>query len=84
MKNKILAIIPAAGIGQRFGTDKPKQYEHLNGMTVIESAVKPFLDSNLISKIIIPISKSDSLIKKQNFIDHPKVLIVDGGDTRAE
>ena len=70
MKNKILAIIPAAGIGQRFGTDKPKQYEHLNGMTVIESAVKPFLDSNLISKIIIPISKLyiQALINYKNFL----------------
>ena len=84
MSSKILAIIPAAGIGQRFGTDKPKQYEYIDGMTVIESAVKPFLDSNLIHSIVIPVSSSDLFIKEQSFFDHPKVTIVEGGFTRAE
>ena len=56
MSNKLLAIIPAAGIGQRFGKNKPKQYEYLNGNTVIESSVQPFLDCHLVAKIIIPIS----------------------------
>ena len=84
MSSKILAIIPAAGIGQRFGTDKPKQYEYIDGMTVIESAVKPFLDSNLINSIVIPVSSSDLFIKEQSFFDHPKVTIVEGGFTRAE
>lgn len=84
MSSKILAIIPAAGIGQRFGTDKPKQYEYIDGMTVIESAVKPFLDSNLIHSIVIPVSSSDLFIKEQSFFDHPKVTIVKGGFTRAE
>jgi len=84
MNSKILAIIPAAGIGQRFGTDKPKQYEYIDGMTVIESAVKPFLDSNLIHSIVIPVSSSDLFIKEQSFFDHPKVTIVEGGFTRAE
>ena len=84
MSSKILAIIPAAGIGQRFGTDKPKQYEYIDGMTVIESAVKPFLDSNLIHSIVIPVSSSDLFIKEQSFFDHPKVTIVEGGYTRAE
>ena len=84
MSSKILAIIPAAGIGQRFGTDKPKQYEYIDGMTVIESAVKPFLDSNLIHSIVIPVSSSDLFIKEQSFFHHPKVTIVEGGFTRAE
>ena len=84
MSSKILAIIPAAGIGQRFGTDKPKQYEYIDGMTVIESAVKPFLYSNLIHSIVIPVSSSDLFIKEQSFFDHPKVTIVEGGFTRAE
>jgi 2-C-methyl-D-erythritol 4-phosphate cytidylyltransferase/2-C-methyl-D-erythritol 2,4-cyclodiphosphate synthase len=84
MSSKILAIIPAAGIGQRFGTDKPKQYEYIDGMTVIESAVKPFLDSNLIHSIVIPVSSSDLFIKEQSFFDNPKIEIVEGGFTRAE
>ena len=76
MSNKLLAIIPAAGIGQRFGKNKPKQYEYLNGNTVIESSVQPFLDCHLVAKIIIPISDSDPYIPQQAFFNHPKVVLV--------
>ena len=84
MSNKLLAIIPAAGIGQRFGKNKPKQYEYLNGNTVIESSVQPFLDCHLVAKIIIPISDSDPYMPQQAFFNHPKVVLVKGGKTRAE
>ncbi|MGH8322526.1 MAG: 2-C-methyl-D-erythritol 4-phosphate cytidylyltransferase, partial [Steroidobacteraceae bacterium] len=29
-------VMPAAGVGRRFGTTKPKQYAPLQGRTVIE------------------------------------------------
>ena len=53
MMNKILAIIPSAGTGERFAENMPKQYLDLDGKSVIEHSVQPFLDSNIISKIII-------------------------------
>jgi 2-C-methyl-D-erythritol 4-phosphate cytidylyltransferase len=36
-------VMPAAGVGRRFGTTKPKQYAALQGLTVIEWALAPFL-----------------------------------------
>ena len=36
-------VMPAAGVGRRFGTTKPKQYAPLQGRTVIEWALAPFL-----------------------------------------
>ncbi len=36
-------VMPAAGIGRRFGTERPKQYAPLAGRTVIEWALAPFL-----------------------------------------
>ena len=30
MKNRLLVVIPAAGIGQRFNKELPKQYSKLN------------------------------------------------------
>ena len=52
MKNRVLAIIPAAGIGERFKSNIPKQYEYLDGCSVIEKTLQPFIESELISKII--------------------------------
>lgn len=36
-------VMPAAGVGRRFGTTRPKQYAPLQGRTVIEWALAPFL-----------------------------------------
>ena len=83
MTDKVLAIIPGAGIGERFQSDIPKQYEYLDGQSVIEKTIKPFIESEFISKILIAVSKSDNFIKEQNFFDNEKVEIVEGGDTRA-
>ena len=66
-ENSILAIIAAAGIGQRFDDDLPKQYFKINGNSIIENAVKPFIDSKYISRIVITISDEDEFIKDQSF-----------------
>ena len=83
-ENSILAIIAAAGIGQRFDDDLPKQYFKINGNSIIENAVKPFIDSKYISKIIIAISDEDEFIKDQSFYNCEKIKYVSGGSTRQE
>ena len=83
-ENSILAIIAAAGIGQRFDDDLPKQYFRINGNSIIENAVKPFIDSKYISKIIIAISDEDEFIKDQSFYNCEKIKYVYGGSTRQE
>ena len=35
MKRRNIALIPAAGIGSRFGAGKPKQYVEIGGKTVL-------------------------------------------------
>ena len=82
--NNLLVVIAAAGIGKRYGSDYPKQYANINGKSVIERAVKPFINSEYVSKIIIAISKDDSQIQNQDFYDSKKVELVNGGDNRQE
>ena len=84
MKNRLLVVIPAAGIGQRFDKQLPKQYSKLNGKSVIEQSVQPFLDSHLVSKVIIAVSESDSYINNQDFFKNEKINIVNGGNSRAQ
>ena len=83
-ENSLLAIIAAAGIGKRFDGDLPKQYVKINGRSIIENAVKPFIDSKYISKIVIAISDGDDLIKNQNFYNCEKIEYIIGGSTRQE
>ena len=39
-ENSLLAVIAAAGIGKRYGSDLPKQYAHINGQSVIMEALQ--------------------------------------------
>ncbi len=80
--NNLLVIIAAAGVGKRFGSNIPKQYSKLNGKTVIERSVRPFIDSENVSKVILAISKDDLEIKKQDFYNSEKIEFVFGGETR--
>ena len=82
--NNLLVIIAAAGAGKRFGSNVPKQYSKLDGRSVIERSVKPFIDSVNVSKIIIAISKDDLEIKNQNFYNSKKIELVIGGNTRQK
>ncbi|MAX49663.1 MAG: 2-C-methyl-D-erythritol 2,4-cyclodiphosphate synthase [Gammaproteobacteria bacterium] len=82
-KDSLLAIIAGAGVGSRFESEIPKQYLILNGKSVIERAVEPFLCSDYVKKIIIVISKDDLLVNKQSFYDSSKVEFIHGGEKRA-
>ena len=82
-KDSLLAIIAGAGVGSRFESEIPKQYLILNGKSVIERAVEPFLCSNYVKKIIVVISKDDLLINKQSFYDSSKVKFIYGGEKRV-
>ena len=66
MKNKILAIIPAAGIGERFLSKDPKQYHKIGYSTLIEKTISIFTSSELISNIIVPIHKDDKNIQRRH------------------
>jgi 2-C-methyl-D-erythritol 4-phosphate cytidylyltransferase len=47
-------VMPAAGVGRRFGTARPKQYASLQGRTVIEWALAPFLaDASCAGAVVV-------------------------------
>ncbi|MBF0471474.1 MAG: 2-C-methyl-D-erythritol 4-phosphate cytidylyltransferase [Gammaproteobacteria bacterium] len=53
------AVIPAAGVGRRMGSELPKQYLPLAGKTVIEHALAPFLAEPLIAGVMVGLSGDD-------------------------
>ena len=52
-------VMPAAGVGRRFGTAKPKQYAPLQGRTVIEWALAPFLVDATCAGIVVALAAED-------------------------
>src|SRR5256885_17170087 len=53
-------VMPAAGSGSRFGADAPKQYAPLEGRTVIEWALAPFLADVRCAHIIVALARADT------------------------
>ena len=51
----VAALIVAAGRGARFGEWPPKQYRLLRGCTVLERAVRAFLDHPLVNRVLVVI-----------------------------
>lgn len=84
MKRKNIALIPAAGIGARFGADKPKQYVEIGGKTVLEHTVCIFQNHPSIDMTVVIVSPEDVLADGfQTAFAGVEVWKI-GGRTRAE
>jgi 2-C-methyl-D-erythritol 4-phosphate cytidylyltransferase len=53
-------IMPAAGIGSRFGQAVPKQYIPVHGRTVIEWSLAPFLADSRCAGVVVALASGDS------------------------
>jgi 2-C-methyl-D-erythritol 2,4-cyclodiphosphate synthase/2-C-methyl-D-erythritol 4-phosphate cytidylyltransferase len=53
-------VMPAAGTGQRFGAARPKQYAALEGRTVIEWALSPFVADPRCAGIVVALAPGDT------------------------
>ncbi len=81
--NGIVAIIPAAGIGQRMNATLPKQYLKINDKTILEITLEKFLSFAQIELVVIAISPEDTHIDLIPAASHEKVILIDGGNERA-
>lgn len=52
-----VAIIPAAGVGKRFGGPQPKQYTTVAGIPVLVHTIRVFQRCGLIDGIVVAVSK---------------------------
>lgn len=76
------AIIPAAGIGARFLSDTPKQYLKILNKTILEWTLQPFIENKKIQQIVLVLNPADHQFDNLN-LDHPQIISVFGGKTRA-
>lgn len=75
-----VGIVLAGGVGRRFGSDVPKQYQVINGKEVISYSINALKDSGVIDAVIVTAQRSflEGLAEKY------EVIPVLGGDTRNE
>jgi len=53
-------VMPAAGVGRRFGENIPKQYAELHGRTVMEWSMAPFLYDSRCLGVVVVLGHSDA------------------------
>lgn len=79
-----IAIIPAAGIGQRMGSDIPKQYLDCAGKPLIWHTLNRFQQCPWIDSIYVPLAENDPYWTVQIGNQFSKVITLIGGASRAE
>ena len=83
--SKIITIIPASGLGQRFGSSVPKQLYHIEDEVILEKTHRIF-DIEVISKIYIAVNQVvlDTLLPlKKNFCSKSEFILC-GGESRSD
>ena len=81
---KIVALIPAAGIGTRMNSDCPKQYLQIAGKTIIEHTINSLLLCPKIEHIIVALGAEDDYFPQLAIASDPRVVTVLGGKERAD
>jgi len=76
-------VIPAAGIGSRMQSDRPKQYLPLQGKTVLEHTLDCFLHNSKIAAIYVAIADHDPYWSTLELQQSNKVNEVPGGQERC-
>jgi len=85
---KVVAIIPAAGMGIRMGANVPKQFLLLEDMPILAVTLKLFQECKLINNIIVLAPEDEiaycenEIVKKYNFNKVYKVVA--GGEKRQD
>src|SRR5690606_34814643 len=60
MNRKLVAIVPAAGVGARAGTAIPKQYQPIHGLPMLRLAVVALLADPRIDEVRVAVAAGDT------------------------
>lgn len=80
----LFAVVPAAGIGARMGGGCAKQYQLLDGLTVIEHAVSALLACSELQSLVVVVAADDTAFAELPVASDPRVTTAIGGNCRAE
>lgn len=79
---RTIALIVAAGRGERAGGEIPKQYRQVAGKSLIAHCVDAFRDHEAIDDVILVIGDAQEDAVRASLGDRPSPILVTGGATR--
>ena len=75
-------IIPAAGIGARMQSGRPKQYISINDKTILEYTLDCFLPRADMETIAVALAPGDPYWPQLAVSKNKKIVVTDGGEAR--
>ncbi len=82
--NNLWAIVPAAGLGSRMGSELPKQYHKIAGLPILEHTLRVLLHSSDIFRIIVALHPIEPRKDQLPSLIHDRVQVVQGGPNRSD
>ena len=79
---RTVAVVPAAGSGERLATGKPKAFVDIGGRTMLQRAVTGLLDSGVVDHVVAAVPAAQ--IAEANVLVGDASTIVAGGAGRTE
>lgn len=79
---RLFAIVPAAGVGRRMTTNRPKQYLDLAGKPVLEHTLTRLLQLDDLQTIVVALAANDQHWPSVAISHHPRIQTVTGGKQR--
>jgi 2-C-methyl-D-erythritol 4-phosphate cytidylyltransferase len=83
--SRFIALVPAAGIGSRFGADTPKQYLPVRGKPLLWHALEPLAQHPAMAKVLVVLHPDDRQFAQLSWPGPSGMLVplYAGGATRA-
>ncbi len=82
--DRVWGVVPAAGVGKRFGSALPKQYLQLAGRTVLERSVSALLMLPQVKQVMVAVSEQDRWYSGIRWLQPDRVAHCTGGESRAD
>ncbi|MGL1903096.1 MAG: 2-C-methyl-D-erythritol 4-phosphate cytidylyltransferase [Fibrobacterales bacterium] len=81
-EKKIGVVLPAGGVGKRFGADKPKQLLTIHGVEIYRHCISTFLSHSSITQIAFVCPKDYVVQFTDEFKKDDSITVVAGGEHR--
>lgn len=81
---KFWAVVPAAGVGKRMGSNTPKQYLEINGKPVLEHTLERLLSVPSLSGVFVALGAEDGYWDDLSSSKDSRVFAAPGGRERAD
>jgi 2-C-methyl-D-erythritol 4-phosphate cytidylyltransferase len=78
------AIVPAAGSGQRYSAELPKQYANLANKAVLQHSLEALLDSALFTGVVVALAMDDQRFETLPAASDSRIVSCIGGASRAQ